>query len=123
MDILELREYCLSLPMSEETTPFDEDTLVYKVCGKMYAMFGISDFRHVTVKCDPDEGVELRERYTAVEAAYHMNKRHWIMMDTRGDLSSAFIRDRIMASYRLVASGLPKKTRMELSEVWKSEGL
>ena len=38
MDILELRTYCLSFPESEETTPFDETTLVYKVAGKMFAM-------------------------------------------------------------------------------------
>ena len=38
MDILEFRDYCLSLPMTEESTPFDETTLVYKVGGKMYAL-------------------------------------------------------------------------------------
>ena len=30
MDVLEFRDYCLSLPMTEESTPFDETTLVYK---------------------------------------------------------------------------------------------
>ena len=38
MDILELREYCLALPLAEETTPFDETTLVYKVAGKMFLL-------------------------------------------------------------------------------------
>ena len=37
MDVLSFRDYCLSLPLTEETTPFDETTLVYKIGGKMYA--------------------------------------------------------------------------------------
>lgn len=45
MDILELREYCLALPLAEETTPFDETTLVYKVAGKMFLLTDMADFR------------------------------------------------------------------------------
>ena len=37
MDVLAFRDYCLSLPFTEECTPFDETTLVYKVGGRMYA--------------------------------------------------------------------------------------
>lgn len=52
MDILELREYCLALPLAEETTPFDEMTLVYKVAGKMFLLTDMADFRWINVKCD-----------------------------------------------------------------------
>lgn len=122
MNVLSFREYCLSLPLTEETTPFDEDTLVYKVCGKMYAMGGISDFGAITVKTDPAEGLELRERYPEIEGAYHMNKRHWISMDTRGGLDDAFIKGRIEASYRLVASGLTRALKAELAQACEAEG-
>lgn len=54
MDILDVRELCLSLPQSEETTPFDETTLVYKVAGKMFLLADMTDGRAVNVKCDPD---------------------------------------------------------------------
>lgn len=37
MDVLGFRDYCLSLPLSEESTPFDETTLVCKIGGRMYA--------------------------------------------------------------------------------------
>ena len=77
MDILELREYCLALPLAEETTPFDEMTLVYKVAGKMFLLTDMADFRWINVKCDPDRAVELRDRYAEVKEGYHMNKRHW----------------------------------------------
>jgi len=63
MDILEFRDYCLSLPLTEESTPFDETTLVYKIGGRMYAYAGMDDFSRIAVKCDPDEAVVLRETY------------------------------------------------------------
>ena len=86
MDILELREYCLALPLAEETTPFDEMTLVYKVAGKMFLLTDMADFRWINVKCDPDRAVELRDRYAEVKEGYHMNKRHWNTVDMAGDL-------------------------------------
>jgi len=36
MNIEEFRDFCLSLPGSEESFPFDEQTLVFKVGGKMF---------------------------------------------------------------------------------------
>lgn len=86
MDVLEFRDYCLSLPMTEESTPFDETTLVYKIGGRMYAYADMVDFTRIAVKCDPDEAIALRERYPEVEPAFHMNKRHWNGIRTTGDL-------------------------------------
>ena len=63
MDILELRRYCLSLPLAEECTPFDETTLVFKIGGKMFCYTDMVEFRWIAVKCDPDRAVLLRERY------------------------------------------------------------
>ena len=66
MDILELRRYCLSLPLAEECTPFDETTLVFKIGGKMFCYTDMVEFRWIAVKCDPDRAVLLRiDRCTA----------------------------------------------------------
>ena len=35
MDVLSFRDFCLSLPLTEESSPFVETTLVYKIGGKM----------------------------------------------------------------------------------------
>ena len=78
MDVLSFRDYCLSLPLTEETTPFDETTLVYKIGGKMYACADMETFEWIAVKCDPDEAIALRERYEEVNPAFHFNKVHWI---------------------------------------------
>lgn len=77
MDVLAFRDYCLSLPLTEECTPFDETTLVYKVGGKMYAYADMENFGRVAVKCDPDEAVSLREEYPDVTPAWHSSKKHW----------------------------------------------
>ena len=95
MDILEFRDYCLSLPMSEECTPFDETTLVYKIGGKMYAYAGMENFTRFAVKCDPDRAVELRERYREITPAWHSSKRHWNDVYVTGDLPEAFLREQI----------------------------
>ena len=124
MDILEYRDYCLSLPFVEESTPFDETTLVFKVGGRMFTYAGMENFRRLAVKCDPDEAVGLRERYEGVEAAWHGNKRHWNGIRTDGDLPDAFIREQLRHSYLLVAAGItPKALRQEIRNQIEKAGL
>lgn len=111
----ELRTYCLSKPATTESTPFDETTLVFKVAGKMFALSNI-DSRpvRVSLKCDPERAAELREEHEAIEAAFHMNKRHWNTVTFNGSLRNATLRELIDHSYELVVSGLPKAVRADL---------
>lgn len=113
MDVLSFRDYCLSLPLAEESTPFDETTLVYKIGGRMFACADMADFAWVAVKCDPDEAVLLRERYPEVEPAYHFNKKHWNGIRTDSDLPDTFIRAQIRNSYLLVLAGITPRARRE----------
>ena len=110
------RDYRLSLPLTEECTPFDETTLVYKVGGKMYAHADMENFGRVAVKCDPDEAVSLREEYPDVTPAWHSSKKHWNDIRTTGDLPDAFIRTQIRNSYLLVLrqNVTPKSLREEI---------
>lgn len=125
MDVLEFRDYCLSLPMTEESTPFDETTLVYKIGGHMYAYADMVDFTRIAVKCDPDEAIALRERYPEVEPAFHMNKRHWNGIRTTGDLPDSFIREQVRNSYLLVLrrNVTPRALRDELMAYVERTGL
>ena len=125
MDVLTFRDYCLSLPLTEETTPFDETTLVYKIGGKMYACADMVDFDWVAVKCDPDEAQLLRERYDEVGTASHFNKRHWNGIRTTGDLPDTFIREQICNSYMLVLrqNVSPKSLREEILAYVGEHGL
>lgn len=116
MDILEYRDYCLSLAATEECTPFDEDTLVFKVMGKMFTYASMGDFRWFNVKCDPARAIELRERYPEVLPGYHASKMHWNTVRTDGNLSDAFLRQQIGDSYDLVVSKLPRALKAQLAE-------
>lgn len=124
MDILTFRDYCLSLPMTEECTPFDETTLVMKVGGKMYAYTDMVSFEWVALKCDPDEAIALRERYSDITPAFHSNKKHWNGVRTAGDLPDAFIREQIRNSYSLVLSNVsPRSLRDEIQGYVAQHGL
>ena len=119
MDILDVRELCLSLPQSEETTPFDETTLVYKVAGKMFLLADMTDGRAVNVKCDPDHVIALRERYAEVTPGWHMNKRHWNTVRIDGDLPEKF--DPRMGR-RFVSSGGRKPAQNRARTATRSAG-
>ncbi len=114
MDIMEFREFCLSLPLAEETTPFDEDTLVYKIGGKMFAYTGMAGFRLFNVKAEQHAIPELMDRYPEIGDPVHMARGHWVSVDTGGDLPDDFVRDMIRTSYRLVIAGMTKKQRTEI---------
>lgn len=120
MDLLDLRDYCLSLPATEETTPFDETTLVYKVGGKMFALTDMVDYGWVSLKCDPSYAEELREQYEEITPAYHMNKKHWNSIKCDGDLPASLIKEQILNSYLLVVQGMPRKQREEIMELYNN---
>lgn len=115
MNIEEFREFCIGMKGVTEELPFDENTLVFKVMGKMFALTGMDNFVSVNVKCDPEKAIELREEYNAVKPGYHMNKKHWNTIEVNSDMADQEVRDWVLHSYDLVVSKLPKKTREELS--------
>ena len=110
----ELRDYCLRKPGAEESFPFGEETLVFKVGGKVFLLAGLTEENQFNVKCDPDLAVELRERHEEVRPGYHMNKRHWNTVSMDGGLRTKELRAMIDHSYEIVVAGLPKKVRERL---------
>lgn len=118
MELPDVIAYCLSLPGTEETTPFGPEALVYKVCGKMFAVTVPEDFpARVNLKCDPERSIELRDRHEAIKPGWHMNKKHWNTVVLDGSLPPALVRELVEHSYQLVVASLPKKQRDKLSSV------
>jgi predicted DNA-binding protein (MmcQ/YjbR family) len=101
--------------MTEEGFPFGEDTLVFKVGGKIYAITGLDndDFR-VNLKCNPQYAVELRDRHPQVIPGWHMNNKHWNTVYFEDGLPDDLLRSLIDHSYDLVVESLNKKVREEL---------
>ena len=118
MHLEELRDYCLSKKGVEEGFPFGEDTLVFKVMGKMFLLTGI-DSRPVqfNAKCDPEKALELRENFSCVLPGYHMNKQHWNTIICDGSATRQQLQEWIDDSYNLVVSSLTKKLKTELDKL------
>ena len=72
------RSYCLAKKGVTEDLPFGEDTLVFRVANKIFALTSLSakPFR-VNLKCNPEWAEELRANYDEIIPGYHMNKMHW----------------------------------------------
>ncbi|SDW50546.1 Predicted DNA-binding protein, MmcQ/YjbR family [Lutibacter oricola] len=115
MNVEQLREYCLSKKYVTESFPFDEQTLVFKVAEKMFALCSLEKRpASVNLKCNPERAIELREENEDIIAGYHMSKKHWNTVCIEGQLSTVFIEELIDHSYNLVVSGLTKKMQREL---------
>jgi predicted DNA-binding protein (MmcQ/YjbR family) len=117
-----LREYCCAKPAAVETFPFDENTLVFKVMGKMFALTDVkAPELSVNLKCDPDWALILRDHYAAVIPGYHMNKRHWNTVVIDGSIPEDEVWEMIDHSYRLVVNGLNKIEREKLATLSRKE--
>ncbi len=115
MNFESLRDYLLQKPGATEDFPFDNVTLVIKVCGKMFALLGINnDPLRINLKCDPIKAEFLRQQHVAVLPGYHMNKRHWNTVILDGSIPNPEIYSMIDDSYTLVVQGLSKSRRLKL---------
>ena len=115
MKIEELRDYCLQKPGATEGFPFGEDTLVFKVAGKMFLLTGLQSGNSFNAKCDPERAADLRERYSEIQPGYHMNKKMWNTVYMDGSLPHNLLRELIDHSYELVVQSLPKKIQAEIA--------
>jgi predicted DNA-binding protein (MmcQ/YjbR family) len=111
MDFAAFVEYCLQKPLTVESFPFDDRTLVFKVAGKMFALADVHVFESVNLKCDPERAIELREQFQGIQPGFHMNKKHWNTVLINRDVSDAMVYELIDHSYSLVYASLPKKLR------------
>jgi predicted DNA-binding protein (MmcQ/YjbR family) len=112
----ELRAFCLSFNAAVEDFPFNPETSVFKVLGRMFALSHL-DARPLTVnlKCDPEDAVRLRAEHEGlVVPGWHMNKRHWNTVTVDGELPPRLVRELIEDSYDLVVAGLPRAERLRL---------
>lgn len=117
MNIETVREYCLSLPESTEDMAFGDEYLLLRVCGKIFACIGLERPDYFTLKCSPEYAVELRERYSDIEPAWHWNKKYWNQLRLSGALSDELVKSLIRHSYAEVVKKLPRKTIAQYPEI------
>lgn len=119
MNIEQLRDYCLNKKGVTEEFPFDEDTLVFKVLGKIFALFPLEKWEAgegwVNLKCDPEYALELRAEYDSIQPGWHMSKSNWnTVLIHKDELNPKFVLKLIDHSYDMVVKGMTKKMRDSL---------
>lgn len=114
MNIEEFRMYCISKKGVTEEFPFDAETLVFKVMGKMFALAPLErQPSQVNLKCDPERAITLREEYDGViTPGFHMSKVHWNTLFLE-NIPSKLIIELIDHSYDLVVAKFTKKLKAE----------
>ena len=117
-----IREYCLAKKGVTEGFPFDGDTLVLKVMGKMFALISLEKFEEgkgsINLKCDPEYALELRANYNSITPGYHMSKVHWNTIEVQtGEVPVSLIFELIDHSYSKVVETLTKKLKLELENL------
>lgn len=118
MNIQQFYDYCLSKKGVTEHFPFDEDTLVFKVGGKMFALSSLSQWEKgepsINLKCEPERALELRAQYDGINPGYHMSKVHWNTVTVNSDVEPKLLKELIDHSYDLVLKSLTKKLQAEI---------
>lgn len=116
-------EYCLSKKGVTEHFPFDKETLVLKIGGKMFVLSSLLQWEKgtpsINLKCNPERAQELREQYDAIKPGFHMSKVHWNTIMINNDVSDLLLKELIDHSYDLVFKSLTKKIQMEILELEK----
>jgi len=119
VNIEEFRDYCLFKKGVTESFPFDEETLVFKVMGKMFALCALERSpSQVNLKCDPERSIELRGVYDGlIFPGYHMSKLHWNTVLIEDNVPNDLLLELIDHSYQLVVNGLTKRVRADLDKL------
>ena len=107
-----LKRHLLEYPGSELSFPFDAETAVFKVGGKMFALVSLElDPLRINLKCRPLDAQVLRDQFPAIQPGYHMNKEHWNSVYLDGSLEDAMVKSLIADSYHLTVKTLTRKGR------------
>lgn len=118
MNITSFYEYCLSKKGVTEHFPFDEDALVFKVGGKIFALTSLKKWENgnptLNLKCKPERAEDLRNQYDGIQPGFHMNKKHWNTIAINRDVPNSLVTELIDHSYELVFKSLTVKSQNEL---------
>ena len=121
MNIETLYEFCAILKGVTEEFPFDQETLAFKVGGKIFCLTGLDSWESgnpaINLKCDPEKAILLRQEYESVKPGYHMSKVHWNTVSINQDASDKMVLEWLKESYDLVFKSLTKKLQQEIEEL------
>lgn len=103
---------CASFPGAEVSDPFGEGHDVWKVGGKIFALFSTTTFG-LSVKTASVDAAQTLIAEGVGDKAPYLHKS-WIRVPV--DLPDAELRDLVTNSYRIIRGGLTKKAQAALGE-------
>lgn len=115
MDLVEFRDYCLSLGDVEEKTPFGkfarrfDSILVFYVEGHMFCLLDINNFVSVNVRSAPDEVERLKMTYEAISKPSNLSERYWVQVSFGEDIPDKEIYELVEKSFHIVKAKYAKK--------------
>ncbi len=113
MDIILLRQYCLSLPQVTEDVKWEKN-LCFSIGDKMFCIGSLDDNFSFSFKVMEEEFDELCNLEGIVPAPY-LARYKWILIQNPACLSDKEWQDLIKQSYGLIKSNLPKSILKKLS--------
>ncbi len=116
MHIESFHNHCISKKGAVESTPFPKlpNILVYKVCGKMFAVGDLDNFDSFTVKADTDKIDDLKASYPGISSPPYFSPKYWISVPVNQGLNHSFLVSLIDRSYDLIVEKLTRKQKEEL---------
>lgn len=106
MNKQDIINYCLQLINTYEDYPFKNDnnsvTIKHKENNKWFALImNVNDNLYLNVKTNPEYSELLRNTYSYIIPAYHMNKEHWNTIVIDDTCDESLIKELISQSYDL----------------------
>jgi predicted DNA-binding protein (MmcQ/YjbR family) len=108
-------EAALACVGARQVQPFGPRFEVFKVLDKVFMMSTtLRDDPIITLKCEPETGLALRQQHPSITAGYHMNKRHWITLAPGPGVTRELVSELVVNAYLLVVDSFTKQQRAEL---------
>lgn len=114
MNYRELEGHCMSLPGVSVHTPWN-DSRVFKVGGKMFAVIGAERGADAMSFKASDESFRLLTELPGLVPAPYLARAQWVRIAPLASLPAADLAAYLRRAYEIVAAGLPKKTRDALA--------
>ncbi len=112
-----LDEYCLKKKGVVKDFKAEWNAHRFMIAEKMFLMLGGDKEKKpiITVKCEPEYGLQLREKYKDIIPGYYMNKLHWNSIYIDGKVPDDVVKKMIDMSYNLILSSLSKKLQDDIN--------
>ena len=115
MDLIEFREYCLSLEGVTEKMPFGkfakryDSILAFYVLGHMFCFIDIEDFSFVNIRSTPDSIDDIKMCHSSVSRPINQSLKYWIQINFEGDIPDNKIYRLTEKAYRIVKEKYTKR--------------